>query len=135
MANYCPFVCLFKLSCISIQIKFIDEINRLRYKTFFKTLPLPRLSFKINEKMKQNGKKTVGENEAFIRLIQIAQEDKEIREQLINILSMDSFNRKSALNTFIEHMLLKKAPKKFIEAVSSLLDEDVAKKILEILNK
>ena len=85
--------------------------------------------------MKQKEKKTVGDNEAFIRLIQIAQEDNEIREHLIKILSIDSFNRKSALNTFIEHMLLKKAPKEFIEAVSSLLDEEVAKKTLEILNK
>ena len=85
--------------------------------------------------MKQNVEKTVGENDAFIRLIQIAQEDKEIREQLIKILSLNSFNRKSALNTFIEHMLLKKAPKEFVEAVSSLLDENVAKKTLEILYK
>ena len=41
--------------------------------------------------------------EAFVTLIRAAQENSEIRTQIVNLLSLDEFNRKSALNTFLEH--------------------------------
>jgi hypothetical protein len=38
---------------------------------------------------------SIAENEDFITLIRVAQEDSEIKSQLSSILALDSFNRKS----------------------------------------
>jgi len=86
--------------------------------------------------MKPFGKKkdSVGENEPFVNLIRVAQEDDKIRSQLLGILSLDKFNRKSALNTLLEDMRLKGAPEEFVSAITCLLDDDVAEKALEILS-
>ena len=81
----------------------------------------------------RNRDKIAGENEAFVRLIQIAQEDPEIRNQLMSILMLDEFNRKSALSSFIEQMRFRKAPDEFLQAITSFLDDKVAKKALQIL--
>jgi len=77
--------------------------------------------------------KTVLSHEAFLRLMQIARENEEIRKKLINILVLDEFNKSSALNTFIEEMRQQNAPVEFITAIACLLDPKVAEKALELL--
>jgi hypothetical protein len=72
-------------------------------------------------------------NEAFVRLMQVAREDQEIKNRLTMILRLDPFNRKSLLNSYISKMKLKKAPNDFIEALTYLLDEAIARKALEII--
>ena len=86
--------------------------------------------------MKQFAKnaRTAGVDSTFVRLIQIASEDPEIREQILYILSLDAFNRKSALNTFIHNMRLKGAPSEFVSAIACFLDDGVAEKALSILS-
>jgi len=79
--------------------------------------------------------KAAGVDETFVRLIQIATEDQKIREQILHILSLDSFNRKSALNTYIHNMRLKGAPAEFISAIAAFLDDGVAEKALSLLGK
>jgi len=76
---------------------------------------------------------SAGDDETFIRLIQIARDDPEIRRKILGILHMDTFNRKSALNTFIQQMQLKGAPHDFVSAVSCFLDDQVAEKALAVL--
>jgi hypothetical protein len=85
--------------------------------------------------MKLFGKKkrSAGDDETFVRLIQIAREDTEIREQLLRILSLDPPNRKSALRTFIQEMKLKSAPREFVSAIACFLDDRIAGKALDIL--
>ena len=78
-------------------------------------------------------KRSPGDDETFVRIIQVAGEDPEIREQILRILSMDAFNRKSALNTFIGEMRLKGAPRDFVSAIACFLDNGVAEKALAIL--
>jgi len=78
---------------------------------------------------------TAGDDETFVRLIQIAREDQEIKEQILRILSLDAFNRKSALNTYIHNMKLKGAPSEFISAISCFLDDVVVEKALPLLVK
>ncbi|MCK4797651.1 MAG: hypothetical protein KAT05_09730 [Spirochaetes bacterium] len=85
--------------------------------------------------MKNINKKYITENEAFITLIEIAKEDKKIKNMLLPILRLDHFNRKSVLNTYISKMKLKNAPKNFTEAISYLLDDEIANKVLEIIEK
>lgn len=77
----------------------------------------------------------LSENETFINLIQIAKKDEKIKKTLLNILRLDSFNRKSFLNTYIEQMKLKKAPIDFVEAIASLRDDSIAQKVLEVISK
>ena len=74
-------------------------------------------------------------NETFVRLIQVAKEDPEIREKLLSILSLDKFNRKSALHSFLEQMRLMQAPEELRSAIASFLDDRVAEKGLELLGK
>ena len=76
---------------------------------------------------------TGASHEAFIKLIQVAQENDEIKKKLLDILILDEFNRNSALNTLIEEMLLKSAPAEFVTSIACLLDNKIAEKALEIL--
>ena len=48
---------------------------------------------------------------------------------------MDDFNRKSFLNTWIDDLKLRNAPKVLINGLSCLTDDMVAEKTLEILSK
>jgi hypothetical protein len=81
---------------------------------------------------RKSGQSIAG-NEAFVTLIQVAQEDPDVKEQLSSILRLNDFHRKSALNTFLQEMQLKQAPKEFVSAIASLLDDEIAKKALEML--
>ena len=81
----------------------------------------------------RKSKQKAGENEPFITLIRVAQEDSEIRSQLLKIVSLDKFNRLSALNTLLEEMRFKGAPKEIVSAISCLLDTNVADKAMKLL--
>ena len=80
-------------------------------------------------------KRRITENEAFVTLIDVAREKGEIKEKLTNILKQDPFHRKSILNTYINEMKLQGADKDFIEAVSYLLDDEIAEKALKFINE
>ncbi len=77
----------------------------------------------------------ITQNEDFLRLVQVAQEEPQIRKTLKSILGLDNFNRKSALNTWLEELKLKQAPIEFIDALSCLLDDDIARKTLAIIRE
>ena len=76
---------------------------------------------------------SIADDETFVRLLQVAQEEPDIRMRLISILSQDDFQRSSLLNTWIEELKLQKAPRAFIKALSYLLDESVANTALRLL--
>ena len=78
---------------------------------------------------------SVGENEVFVTLIQVAREDAEVRSTLLSILSLDSFNRKSFLGGWAGRMRLQGAPEDFVQALLYLRDDQVAAKALEILRE
>jgi hypothetical protein len=78
--------------------------------------------------------KSAGIEEPFVTLIRVAQENPDIKSLLLKILSFDSFNRESALNTIIEDMQLKSAPREIVSAIAGLLDSEVAEKALKLLN-
>ncbi|MCZ6629308.1 MAG: hypothetical protein O7E56_13890 [SAR324 cluster bacterium] len=79
--------------------------------------------------------KAIIENEAFVALMAVAKEDFGIRSKLLGLLSLDSFNRKSALNTFVEEMRLRQASRKFINAIAYLLDDRIAAEALNFLRE
>lgn len=73
--------------------------------------------------------------EAFVTLIQVAKETPDIRDTLLSILQKDEFQRSSMINTLMEEMRYKGAPGVLITAISSLLDDRVAQKALELLKE
>ena len=83
--------------------------------------------------MKWGKKKSVGDNDAFVTLIRVAQEDPEIRATLSGILRQPPFHRKSLLSTLIEDMKANGAPPDFASAMAELLDDGVAQKAAEIM--
>jgi hypothetical protein len=86
--------------------------------------------------MKCIGKKkarTVGDDETFVSLMRVAQEDPNIRRVILGILAQSPFNRQSMLNTLIAEMKLKSAPVDLIQAIAPLLDDDVANKVAQLL--
>jgi hypothetical protein len=90
----------------------------------------PVINMKCTNKQKE---RTVGDNETFVSLMRVAQEDANISKVIVGILAQSPFNRKSMLNTLIAEMKLKSAPVDFIQAIASLLDDDVADKVARLL--
>lgn len=78
-------------------------------------------------------KKTVGDSDAFVTLMRVAQEDAAVRKTLSGILGQPPFHRKSLLNTLVAEMKLKGAPADFVAAISALLDDAVADKAREMI--
>ena len=83
------------------------------------------------DKKKQN----LAENTDFVRFIQVLKEEPEIRKTVKKILALDDFNRRSALNTWLEELKYKQAPPKFRLALSCLLDDDIARQTLDIIRE
>jgi len=79
------------------------------------------------------GQPPITENENFIALIQAATEDRSIRTKIVAIAGLDPFNRESLINTTIQTLNLRRAPSELIDAISALKDDDIAKKVIEIL--
>lgn len=87
----------------------------------------------LNDIKKTN--KFIVDNETFIDIMRVAQEDNDIRKKLSFILKLDSFNRQSLLNTWLNDLRLQGAPRKLREALSAFLDDDVAGKALEVIDQ
>lgn len=85
--------------------------------------------------LSNENKRFIGEDENFIALVQVLKEDYKVRSKIEPILSLDKFNRKSALNTWLEQLRFQQAPKKFIALLSCLLDDDIAKKLLHVIKE
>jgi hypothetical protein len=79
--------------------------------------------------------KPVIDNKIFIDLIRLAQEKDDIGDKIKSILRLDSFNRKSMLNTWLRDLKLQRAPEKYIEALSYFLDDEIAEKTLQVITE
>ncbi len=75
------------------------------------------------------------DNEAFVTLMRVAQEDADVRRILAGILGQSPFHRKSLLHTWVEEMKLKGAPVDFVSAIGALLDDDVAEKARKMIHE
>lgn len=73
--------------------------------------------------------------DAFVNLILVACEDKEIKSQLLTILRLPWNVRIALLGGFIEKMKQQNAPKDFIAAIELLKKDEVASQVLEMLGK
>ena len=77
--------------------------------------------------------RSVADDETFVTLIQVAREDEHIRRTLRSLLGLDPFHRRSLLNQWLADLRRRRAPDDFIQALTCLLDDDVAAKALELI--
>jgi hypothetical protein len=80
-------------------------------------------------------KSSPGENPAFVALMRMAGDNAGLKKQLLAILAQNDFNRQSMLNTYIEEMHIKQAPREFIEAIGCLLDFEIAQAAQALLKQ
>jgi hypothetical protein len=71
----------------------------------------------------------------FVTLLSVAHDSPQIRVQLLSILRHTPFQRKSLINTWLEDLKLAGAPRELQNALSALLDEDVADRALLLLQE
>jgi hypothetical protein len=75
------------------------------------------------------------EFESLIKLIEIMQEDSVINEKVIKMLQLDSYQRRSVLNNWLEQLRCINAPCELMQPLACLFDDKVAKKVLTLINK
>lgn len=78
---------------------------------------------------------TVGDNESFVTLMLIAQEDPETKDTLAAILQQPSSRRKYELSKLIVRMKEQGAPDDFVLAIDALLDDQVAETAYELIRE
>jgi hypothetical protein len=68
-------------------------------------------------------------------LIDVIKEDDELNNRVVQLLKLDSFQRRNVLNRWLERLCRINASKKLRKSLSCLLDDEVAEKTLSMLNK
>jgi hypothetical protein len=70
--------------------------------------------------------KTVGDNQSFVTLMLVAQEEPEVRDTLATILGQPPSRRKYELHKLIGSMKAQGSDADFVSAIEALLDDKVA---------
>jgi hypothetical protein len=73
--------------------------------------------------------------DALACLIQIARKDPVIKHRLINVLQLNSFERRSVLIIWLEQLRLRNSSKDLLDALSCLFDDKIAEKVLTLINE
>jgi hypothetical protein len=71
----------------------------------------------------------------LVTLIAVARDNQAIRDQLVSILRQTPFQRQSMINTWLADLELAGAPTELRDALSSLLDENIADRALVLLTE
>lgn len=79
--------------------------------------------------------KTVGDNQSFVTLMLVAQEEPEVRDTLAAILGQPSSRRKYELHKLIGNMKAQGADADFVSAIEALLDDQVADTAYELIRE
>jgi len=88
--------------------------------------------------MALNSSKQVDPNnsiEPLKNLIHVMRNDPVINSEVIKILNLDSYHRRSVLNNWLEQLRLRKAPENLISALCYLFDDKIAREVLALINK
>ncbi|MBF0442609.1 MAG: hypothetical protein HQK54_11940 [Oligoflexales bacterium] len=75
------------------------------------------------------------DDQTFIRLIQLINEDQGFSEMIMKIINMDSFNRASMLNSIIHEQGLKGANAEHLQVLKYLTDDVVCEKIKDLVKR
>jgi hypothetical protein len=74
------------------------------------------------------------ESESLIRLIQVMRDDSLINKKVIEMLKLDSYQRRSVLNNWLERLRVENAPDNLLSALSCLFDDKIAEQVLTLIN-
>jgi hypothetical protein len=58
-----------------------------------------------------------------------------INEKVIQLLNLDSYNRRLVLNNWVEQLRTRHAPEKLLNALSCLFNDKTAADVLSLINK
>jgi hypothetical protein len=72
--------------------------------------------------------------ESLSRLIQVMRDDGVINEKVITMLQLDSYQRRSVLNNWLEQLQMQNAPQNLLSALSCLFDDKVAEQVLTLID-
>lgn len=71
----------------------------------------------------------------IVEMVNVAKVDPEIRESLLMILRMDTFQRRSAIGSLITRLRMQQAPAALIEGLKQLEDDGFAATTLSLLDQ
>lgn len=77
--------------------------------------------------------RTLAEIDSFITMMRVACENPQINATLQRILSLPDEQRRGLVHAWVSDMLVKKAPKDFIEAIACLADDAVAERAYAVI--
>ncbi len=78
---------------------------------------------------------SVIDNDRFVYLLRAAQEDKALRQRLLEVLRLDDINRFSAFEAWASHAESLSAPKDFVNALRYLKNPSLAFEAMTFLTK
>jgi hypothetical protein len=73
--------------------------------------------------------------ESFNTLLQIIQNDPLIHHKINALLTLNSFQRRSVLNYWLEHLTHQNSHENLCQALVCLFDDKIAKKVLKIIRR
>jgi|TARA_Y100000310_G_scaffold325974_2_gene390252 hypothetical protein len=73
------------------------------------------------------------QTDLFLSLMVVAKEDAAIAARLLTILNQDDLERRATLSTWIRELKFQSAPVAFTDALSCLLDDQIAERAKRLL--
>jgi len=74
-------------------------------------------------------------SEEIACLVKTALEDPVIKQKILELLQLNSFERRSVLNIWLEQLRLRNASEKLLYVLSCLFDDAIAQKTLSLISK
>jgi hypothetical protein len=74
-------------------------------------------------------------HEEIACLVQTAREDPVIKQRMLKMLQLNSYDRRSVLNIWLEQLRLRNASEELLYVLSCLFDDAIAQKTLSLINK
>ena len=74
-------------------------------------------------------------HEEITCLVQTALEDPVIKQRMLKMLQLNSFERRSVLNIWLEQLRLRNASEELLYVLSCLFDDAIAQKTFSLINK
>ncbi len=79
--------------------------------------------------------RTLADNDAFVALLRVAQENREISDQLVALLQKPGLQRYARIDMLVRDMTRQSAPPDFVQTIAALRDDEVANKVLALLRE
>jgi hypothetical protein len=83
--------------------------------------------------MKQAPPRSVADVDGFVNLLMAACNDPNVNATLERLLSMPDEKRRGLVHTWVTDLLIKEAPRDFVQAVACLADDAIAEKAYEVI--